>query len=67
MPITSFLERNAQQFTDEVALVEINPDGDNLRSDNWKEFALVEMDPAGGYRREMSWAEFDRRLSLIHI
>ncbi|MCI5754116.1 MAG: acyl--CoA ligase [Clostridiales bacterium] len=61
MPITSFLERNAQQFPDEVALVEINPDGDNLRSDNWKEFALVEMDPAGGYRREMSWAEFDRR------
>ena len=61
MPITEFLERNAREFGDETALVEINPDSDKQRSDNWAEFALVERDTDGAYRREISWFDFDRR------
>ena len=62
MPITAFLERNADQFPDDVALVEINPESDKKRSDNWAEFALVEQDASGAYyRREMSWLDFDRK------
>ncbi len=61
MPITEFLERNAKLYGDETALIEINPDCGERRSDNWAEFALVERDAAGAYRREISWADFDRR------
>jgi len=61
MPITEYLERNAREFGDETALVEINPASDRRRSDNWAEFALVERDADGAYRREISWFDFDRR------
>ncbi|MGI5935545.1 MAG: AMP-binding protein, partial [Oscillospiraceae bacterium] len=61
MPITAFLEKNAMLYGDETALVEINPDSDKKRSDDWREFALVEVDADGAYRREFSWADFDRR------
>ena len=49
MPITEYLERNAAQWPDDVALIEINPNSDKKRSDNWAEFALVEQDASGTY------------------
>ncbi len=62
MPITDFLERNALEYPEDTALIEINPDSDKKRSDNWAEFALVETDASGTYyRREMSWIDFDRK------
>ncbi|MGI5936976.1 MAG: class I adenylate-forming enzyme family protein [Oscillospiraceae bacterium] len=61
MPITAFLEKNAKLYGDETALIEINPDSDKKRSDDWREFALVEIDADGAYRREITWADFDRR------
>ncbi len=63
MPITEFLERNAKDFPDETALVEINPEhkgGDEQAQ--WKEFSLVEMNyREDQYRREISWQDFDCR------
>ena len=61
MPITDFLERNAKNWPDDVALVEINPDREGRQNDNWAEFNLVETDPETAYRREMTWEDFDRR------
>lgn len=61
MIITDFLAKNAKEFSDDTALIEINPDSGKRRSDNWAEFALVETDPDGAYRREMSWLDFDRK------
>lgn len=61
MIITDFLAKNAKEFSDDTALIEINPDSGKRRSDNWAEFALVETDPDGAYRREMSWSDFDRK------
>jgi len=60
MLITEFLERNAKLYSDEVALIEINPEH-NPHSDAWKEQNLVETDPETPYRREITWADFDCR------
>ena len=60
MPITEFLERNAKQYGDEIALIEINPQHEQ-REDSWTEYSLVESAPETAYRREISWSDFDRR------
>ena len=41
MPITKLLERNAREYGDEVALVEINPDVREIRRVTWKEYELI--------------------------
>ncbi len=61
MPITDFLERNAKNWPEDVALVEVNPDREGRKNSNWAEFNLVETDPETAYRREMTWEDFDRR------
>ena len=42
MPITQFLERNAAQWPNDVALVELNPDIKVPRLTTWKEFELIQ-------------------------
>jgi len=60
MPITDYLERNARNFPDDVALVEINPERQPTNGPiTWKEFNLIVTAPGGRYRREMTWREFD--------
>lgn len=59
MPITEYLEKNAREDPEKIALVEINPEKEPLK--NWSEYALVEADPENAYRREMTWEDFDRR------
>ncbi len=60
MVIPEVLERNAELFGNEVALVELNPEAKE-RHDSWKEFDLVESIPVKRHRREMTWAEFNER------
>ncbi len=61
MPITEFLERNAALYGEETAIIEINPEKNGPRIDDWTEYALVETAPEDPYRREISWEDFDRR------
>ena len=61
MPITEFLENNAKLYGFETCLVEINPELEGRKNNNWAEFNLVEADIDTAYRREMTWADFDRR------
>ena len=63
MPITYLLERNAKLYPNEVALVEINPEHENVQPQtSWKEFALVDINyQENTYRREISWKDFDCR------
>ena len=61
MPITKLLERNAREFGDEVALVEINPDVQEVRRVTWKEYSLVESGAASAFRREITWSVFDEK------
>ena len=52
MPVTEYLERNAREYPDEVALVELNPDEKDTRRTTWKEFGLIEPTTYSPYRRE---------------
>ena len=42
MPITDYLERNAREYGNDVALVEINPDVQETRRVTWREYELIE-------------------------
>lgn len=59
MPITQFLEHNADNFGDEVCLVEINPELKEKHKMTWKDYSLVEVTPDEEHRREMTWRQFD--------
>ena len=62
MIITDFLEQNARQFPDEVALVEINPTEKETRRMTWRDYELVEPTlRAPYYRREITWRVFDEK------
>lgn len=58
MPITEILAGNASRYSEEISLVEINPDIKEEKAD-WKDYDLVETNPEKRYRREMTWREFD--------
>lgn len=61
MPITQLLERNAQEYPHDIALVEINPEIKERRRVTWKEYELMEPNPLERYRREITWSVFDEK------
>ena len=61
MIITDLLERNASNFKDDIALIEINPLKKPEKYVTWKEYSLIEPIKANQYRREMSWEDFNRK------
>ena len=61
MVITEILERNAQNFGEDVALVDINPEQPETRRYTWREYELVESAPSPHYRREITWNIFDEK------
>ncbi len=61
MPVMEYLERNAQLYGDEVALVELNPAVADGRRMTWKEFSLIESNSFAPYRREITWRVFDEK------
>ena len=61
MPVTTYLERNASLYPDEVALVELNPEERDNRRITWKEFDLIESGRFEPYRREITWGVFNEK------
>ncbi len=61
MTIVHQLEKNAREYANDVALVEINPDQPETRKLTWNEFELVEPTPRRHYRREITWAVFNEK------
>ena len=62
MTIVDLLERNAREFGEDTALVEINPDQPETRKHTWQEFELVEPTPkVPHYRREITWGVFNEK------
>ena len=61
MPIIEYLERNAVDYADDIALVELNPARTEDRRMTWKEFDLTQTDPQGPYRREITWHVFNEK------
>ena len=58
--ITEILERNAREWGDDVALVEVDTP-DQGKHKTWKEAELVESVQDRAYREEMTWREFDEK------
>ena len=66
MTIVHLLERNAKEFAEDTALVEINPEQPETRRSTWHEFELVEPTPrVNHYRREISWAVFNEKANRL--
>ncbi len=65
MPITSYLEKNAKEHGDEVALIELNPEQKETRRVSWKEYSLIEQTEAQPYRREITWQVFDEKANRV--
>lgn len=62
MTIVHLLERNAKEFGNDTALVEINPEQPETRRRTWHEFELVEPTmKSPHYRREISWSVFNEK------
>lgn len=61
MIITDFLERNAAEFPEDVALVEINPQVMNETRMTWKDYALMQPNPDESGRREITWLDFEKK------
>ena len=61
MVITEFLERNAKEFADDTALVEINPQVINETRMTWKEYSLMQPNPEDSGRVEITWQEFEKK------
>ena len=53
MPITEFLERNAQNYPADTALVEIAPHMMEAAKITWKEYALIQPNPEESGRQEI--------------
>ena len=61
MQITEILTRNAKEWPNDVALVEINPQELEKRNTTWREYSLLESSPVEAFRSEITWSEFDEK------
>ena len=61
MPITEFLEKNASQFPNDCALVEIDPQFEPDMKQSWRDYSLMQPSPGERSRRELTWKEFDEK------
>ena len=61
MPITEILNKNADFYPNDVALVEINPKYENQTKMTWREYSLIESSPNESYRTEITWSEFNKK------
>ncbi len=61
MPIPDLLRRNAAQYPNEVALVEINPGIQECRRLTWRDYDLMQTTQTQAYRREITWSVFDEK------
>ncbi len=65
MPITDYLVKNAKEFGDEVALIELNPEQKETRRVSWKEYSLIQQTEDQPYRREITWRVFDEKANRV--
>lgn len=61
MPITDILAKNARDYKNDVALVEINPKLQEDQRTTWKEYSLIEASHNESFRSEITWGEFDKK------
>lgn len=65
MPVFDYLERNAELYPDDTALVEINPNYEPTSRITWRDYALMEPQPGEPFRREITWKTFDDKANMF--
>jgi len=65
MTITEILEKNAELYGDEIALVEINPEQKARKRKTWKEYDLVEAVRSDCHRQEITWNIFNEKANRV--
>ena len=65
MTIVHLLEKNAREYAQDTALVEINPEQPETRRATWHEFELVEPARTRHYRREITWEVFNEKANRL--
>lgn len=61
MPITDYLRHNASHYHDDVALVEVNPEIQEVNRVTWRDYDLTQATELTPYRREITWGVFDEK------
>ncbi len=61
MTIIDLLNQNAALYTNETALVEINPCFELESRITWKEYSLMQPQPGEPFRRSITWSEFNKK------
>ena len=61
MTVIDYLVNNANDYCDEVALVELNPEEADKRRITWKDYDLIEPSRFEPYRREITWGIFNEK------
>lgn len=65
MPLTEILQKNADFYPNDTALVEINPKMENKNLMTWRDYSLIVTDPSKAYRRELTWGKFNKDANRI--
>ena len=65
MVITDFLEKNAREYPDDVALVELNPEIKVPKLTTWREYELIQPLNEVPYRTQITWSVFDEKANRI--
>ena len=65
MPITELLERNAEKWPMDPAIVELNPAIEDPRKLSWKEYSLIQSTVGQPYRREIEWIVFNEKANRV--
>jgi len=65
MPITDYLIRNAWQWPEDVALVELNPSIRMPQLKTWKDYDLMQPSADEPYRREITWSVFNEKANRV--
>ncbi|MBQ9804166.1 MAG: acyl--CoA ligase [Lentisphaeria bacterium] len=65
MPITDILVRNAKEWGNDTALVEINPQELEQKRVSWRDYSLIEPSRTDSFRSELTWGEFDRKANRL--
>lgn len=61
MTIIDYLRRNAAQYGNDTALIEINPEIQERHRVTWRDYDLIESTESQTYRREITWRVFDEK------
>lgn len=65
MLIYDYLEKNADEFPNDVALVEINPSFELHSRITWRDYSLIEPQAGEPFRREITWKTFDEKANMF--